>query len=384
MMRACRFCWLVIAFLSAAAAQPPVPSTPDFMPIVEPYAHIFPALEMAYQGLRVQPQSSAHRIGIRLLTPTTVPLLLNIDAAGLFHDQQVIPAGARDVQLSDASQWDWAALGKIGQARMQTVRFDLRIFSPQNKNTAARSKTLNVRVHASNEVLLGVEGQADFNWSLAAFVDENSPVIAQVLSAAKRSGVVHEFTGYQAGSEEVYAQVFAIWHALQRRGMRYSTLTVPVREHPALLHQPVRSVAQSWREKRANCVDGSVLIASSLQHVGIRSALVILPGHMLLGVALDARGQEWMYLESTQMGLKTLRQGSADVANLVARTGNDLSLTRSLDSFESALASGDSQVQDAGSAFYDPGNINYQIIDLFAARKRGIQAITLDLAHRKQ
>ncbi len=69
----------------------------------------------------------------------------------------------------------------------------------------------------------------DISVTFAAYVNENHPwidgLLKEALVGAKGSGL-NGFTGYQSGTqEEVLLQVFAVWHALQRRGIKYSDVS---------------------------------------------------------------------------------------------------------------------------------------------------------------
>jgi hypothetical protein len=84
-----------------------------------------------------------------------------------------------------------------------------------------------------------------------------------------------------ADPDEVMMQVFAIWNVLQRKGIKYSDIssTTPSK---FVVSQTVRFLDQSIDATQANCVDGSVLMASILQKIGINSHLVMVPGHCFL------------------------------------------------------------------------------------------------------
>jgi hypothetical protein len=61
----------------------------------------------------------------------------------------------------------------------------------------------------------------------------------------------------------------------------------------------VRLFDEILRDKNANCVDGSALLAGLLQAQGISASLVLTPDHCLLGV--DIGDQMWL-LETTVLG----------------------------------------------------------------------------------
>ena len=66
---------------------------------------------------------------------------------------------------------------------------------------------------------VATEEPFDMTWMFAAYVNENHPLIDPILREALDTGIVNAFDGYQAGDEDdVYAQVFAVWNVIQRRG----------------------------------------------------------------------------------------------------------------------------------------------------------------------
>jgi len=114
---------------------------------------------------------------------------------------------------------------------------------------------------------------------------------------------VEKFDGYAGANPAlVYRQVWAIWQALTQHGIRYSGADPAIGRGPQVFSQRVRSLADTWSDRSANCVDGSVLIASVLQRIGLRSFLVLVPGHAFVGFYTDADAQHAAYVETTLLG----------------------------------------------------------------------------------
>jgi hypothetical protein len=131
----------------------------------------------------------------------------------------------------------------------------------------------------------------DMGWMFAAYVNENSPTVERVLKEALGTKIVDSFAGYQKEPDEIVKELFAIWTALQNRGIKYSNITTTAADSPSVYSQHVRFVDESVANEQANCVDGSVLFASILRKLGLRSFLVTIPGHMFMGVYLTANGR---------------------------------------------------------------------------------------------
>ncbi len=132
-------------------------------------------------------------------------------------------------------------------------------------------------------VILDDEGESldDISITFAAYVNENHPwidgLLKDALDAAKELGLTG-FTVYQMGSQdEVMLQVFAVWNALQRRGIKYSDISTNI-PSKRVYSQSVRTVEETIKASQANCVDGSVLMASILRKIGMDVDLVMVPG----------------------------------------------------------------------------------------------------------
>lgn len=217
----------------------------------------------------------------------------------------------------------------------------------------------------------------DYSYILAAYVNENNPLIDLLLREAIDTGVVNSFSGYQGGEQEVFKQVFSIWNILQRRGLKYSSIVTPTGNSDKVFSQYVRFFNDAIATSQANCIDGTVLIASILRRAGINPKIVLVPGHAFLAFDVDEFGKKIAFLETTMMGLTDLQRygdGTAgiagDVARLLGKTKNQVSQK----SYIAALREGSEQANLARSKFLSK-NPRYKIIDIEAARKMGIAPI---------
>ncbi len=136
---------------------------------------------------------------------------------------------------------------------------------------------------------------------LGAFVMPNDPEIDAFLEQATRFLPESEsFAGYKGS---VTAQVKALYEALAARGTQYVDSTLDFNpDKAAQATQRVRLPKQALTTKLANCLDGTLLFASLLEHVKIQPAIVIIPGHALVAWATTKGGKRWRYLETTELG----------------------------------------------------------------------------------
>jgi hypothetical protein len=77
----------------------------------------------------------------------------------------------------------------------------------------------------------------------------------------------------------VRQQVKAIYNALQTRGITYASnpISFPTGS------QRIRYPAASLKEKSANCIDGTVLMAAAMEYIGLHPLIVVVPGHAFVG-----------------------------------------------------------------------------------------------------
>lgn len=167
-----------------------------------------------------------------------------------------------------------------------------------------RTKTLSVR--SVNECLLGYLDTHnrfhDTSIFFAAYVNEENPLIDQVLREALNGRIVKHFWGYQGTSDQVDRQVYALWYVLQKRNFKYSSISNTSLSSNVVFAQRVRTFDDALEAAQINCVDGSVLFASLLKAININPILVRVPGHMFVGYYTDKSHRDINFLETTLIG----------------------------------------------------------------------------------
>jgi hypothetical protein len=217
----------------------------------------------------------------------------------------VIPSAGQTYVLYPTVSYRFDALRGIKQATPLTITATV---SVDGVPLGEKSKTVQVASINDCPFLVSIPGQEGsddgikMDWMFAAYVNENHPISDELRREALKTGIVHDFVGYQEGKDMVYQQVFAIWNVLQRRGVRYSNITTTPASSNAVYSQYVRFIDQSINNSQANCVDGSVLFASILRQIGIEPVLVLVPGHMFVGFYVDEEGKQLDFLETTMIG----------------------------------------------------------------------------------
>jgi hypothetical protein len=233
-----------------------------------------------------------------------------------------------------------------------------------------KSETLTLRsVNDCPYTIMENGEERDVSFVFAGYVNEDHPYVDKLLREGLDTGIVSSFSGYQAKDKaEVYRQVYALWHALSQRDLRYSSITTTAAESDFVGSQHVRMLDDSVNNAQANCVDGSVLLASLLRKVGIEPMLVMVPGHCYLAIQLDAPGKEIIGLETTLLG-SSADEATAGLEDVVEEKWQE---ENSWKTFTAALAMGTADLEKNAENFQAADNPNYQLINIAAARKLGI------------
>jgi hypothetical protein len=198
--------------------------------------------------------------------------------------------------------WNYEALKNNLQAEPISVLITAEM---NGKDLGQKVRTFSVR--SINECLLGYVSNGkkyhDTGIFFAAYVNEDHPMIDQVLREALNTRIVNRFLGYQAGkADAVDRQVYALWNVLQKRQFRYSSVANTSLSSNVVFSQRVRTFEDALNSSQINCVDGSVLFASLLRAINIVPVLVRTPGHMFVGYYTDSNQKDINFLETTMIG----------------------------------------------------------------------------------
>ncbi|GAB3927331.1 hypothetical protein GCM10028804_32310 [Larkinella terrae] len=208
-------------------------------------------------------------------------------------------------------------------------------------------------------------GDLDLNYMYVAYINEDDPVVDEVLTQALQTDIVDGFDGYQMGDKKrVDDQVFSIWFALQKRGIRYSSISTNSSTGVSqnLYSQRIRTIDQTWNNRQANCVDGMVLMASVLRSIHIDPVLVLMADHCVLGYYRDAEHKDLACLETSMIGDLDFRK---------IRSANRLKASQKL--FTEARQRAQRHYRSSKESFdKDP---RYRFIVVADVRKSGIRPI---------
>lgn len=269
--------------------------------------------------------------------------------------------------------WNYEALRNNNQAEPISVAVAVEM---NGKEMGHSVRTFSVR--SINECLLGyVTGGTKFHDTgifFAAYVNEEHPMIDQLLREALNTRIVNRFLGYQAGSAEaVDKQVYALWNVLQKRNFRYSSVSNTSLSSNVVFSQRVRTLDDALESSQINCVDGTVLFASLLRAINIIPILVRTPGHMFVGYYTDGNRQGMNFLETTMIGDVDLDDFFPDEqldSTMVGKSQNQMSRI----TFDKSKEYAGKKYKQNEEGIHS-GKLNYMFLEISKEVRRKIQPI---------
>ena len=210
------------------------------------------------------------------------------------------------------------------------------------------------------------------SWMFAAYVDENASVLEEILQQALKSGIVNSINnGYKKGQAGVVLQVYAIWDALQKHGIKYSSISATSDTSKQVSLQHVRLIGDALTYQQANCVEGNVLFASLFKKTGILADLVLVPRHCFICVYLDKERQIPFFIETTMLGSTVKQSKQFDEGSPLAAVNKAKAVHE--DTFNTFVAAQASAYKTFHSYDNDPErDAKRKLINISECRKLGI------------
>lgn len=346
-------------FALLAAAAGPAAHAFDWQVEITPAGELFPALELSQAPRRTPvPGGGNGLVSVRISGSDLPPTLhLEVETPGLRRPARVSAArsaASRAVlELQPRLEWDVAALRGLHAVRRQSMRFTL----------DGQTRSIEVRLHPLDDALYFVrEGRdrVDLGWAFAGYVDPHDPVVDEVLALARAIDPRFDADGKPRDAGADVARVAAVWAALERRGLRYARGDPALGRGPAAYSQRVRLLGEIWDGRRANCIDSSVLIASVLERLGLRTYIVLVPGHAFVGFEAGHGPGATEYLETTLLGTPAS-------AGAPARAR-----------FDAARRAGRARWRRVAAKLDGHHGPDYALIDIGTARAYGIIPLAVD------
>lgn len=158
---------------------------------------------------------------------------------------------------------------------------------------------------------------------LGAYVTPNAPSVMKFLRLVTDAHPQRRLIGYQEPKSEVETQVKAVFETLKNHGIRYVNSVIDFTPENGSQNQRVRTPRETLDDREANCIDGTLVVASLLEAISLNPAIVIIPGHAFVAWETWRRGSEasneWRYLETTMISSHTFEEACQSADQLAAR-----------------------------------------------------------------
>lgn len=232
-----------------------------------------------------------------------------------------------------------------------------------DKTETIYEKAHPVEILGPNEAVLGALDEngewQDWGTLLPVFITPESPAVQELLRMAAEYHPDGSIAGYQCGAcdedewtEYTTAQVEAIYDALKYEyAITYINMPGSFGSRSeGVATQRVNLPEDSMAMASANCLDGTLLFASALEAIGIKSYIVLIPGHAYL--AWDTAPDED---DSSLDALETTMLGSAD--------------------FDEANLAGLDNLDRDWDSLFDEENLDYWLIGVRESREAGVEPL---------
>ncbi len=297
------YCVFASVLLSAAVARA------DFSPIAGWGSQVFPSYLISTAAMKNDTEQQQNTLGDGFgafgvevtATAAKQPIKVTITCEGFAESSEfvgVLPEAGQSYRVLPKMKYKFDKLAACKQAIPTTVTYRVQL-----GRSTVEEQTLTITMRSINDcpfALVSGEDVTEMNLCFAAYVNEQHPFVDKMLRDALSIGMVRSFTGYQSKDpREVLAQVYAIWDLMVARDMRYSSITTTAALSAETYSQHVRMLEETINNTQANCVDGSVLMASILRKVGIDAALIVTADHCYLAFWADQEHKLLYGLETT-------------------------------------------------------------------------------------
>lgn len=369
-----------------------VATAEDFTPLIAFDQQLFPSFIISTASMKSAPPEKGPEVdpatpvivgdrdgllGVKFVTSrkdTQIKVTITCDEVmEESHFSGKLSEHGKEYHIYPKIKYRFTKLAEVTQATPVSMTFRLQIGNEVDEQTA----TVMLRpIHDCPFLVKEGELVLNTSFTFAAYVNEQHPYLDKLLREALDIGIVDSFTGYQQGEAEVVRQVYAIWDALVTRDVRYSSITATSVKAQMVVSQHVRMIEESLNNSQANCVDGSVLLASALRKIGIEPFLVIVPGHCYVGFYVDEQKENTLAIETTMLGDAYEEDEEYDAMDLLEESvDEDERYDESWPSFSSAIVAGTGSLEEHGEKLASESEPEYMLIDIDAARDRGILPI---------
>ena len=114
----------------------------------------------------------------------------------------------------------------------------------------------------------------------------------------------------------------------------------------------------SLRDKQANCIDISVLLASCYENIGLQTAIILVPSHAFLAVRSSLKGEKYYFIDATNIGRSKWDSVKDSIRKIDVFT-----------TFDAALENG----RLLNDKYKGTENIHFHFVEIEKCRKKGVR-----------
>jgi hypothetical protein len=194
-------------------------------------------------------------------------------------------------------------LNKVNELTRATLHVQIDDLDKKTEQQNSFPIWLMARTSAYNGIEDPSKGEwVDLSYYYAAWVTPNDFEVMRLLRRAAELHPEKQMAGYQVDSKGVEEQVKAIYTALKEEKLTYIHSVISFGAGTGEGMQRVRLPRESIANKSANCIDGTVLMASVLEACSLNPGFVFVPGHAFLAWEQEEESGLWDYVETTMIG----------------------------------------------------------------------------------
>ena len=142
----------------------------------------------------------------------------------------------------------------------------------------------------------------DLSHYYGAWVTPHADTVQERIRRAVELAPERQMLGYQGDPDVVNQQVAALYQSLRETDIVYVNSVIDYGAPAGMTTQRTRLPRESLAQRSANCIDGTVLLASLIEGVSLNPAIVLVPGHAFVGWETWHGSDEWRFLETTLIG----------------------------------------------------------------------------------
>jgi hypothetical protein len=274
-------------------------------------------------GLRVEPTVRMKPLptGVyHLLDPETDPLLTVLVANEARETRRVCvrvyiegisAEEVRTVEIDPRKQTTFHFLPTLLPERARTItevqRATLHVVAEDLDGRTESHDTFSIiclaRTSSFNAVRRPDTGQiVDLSHYYGAWVTPHAEAVQERVRRAADLLPNRQMWGYEDDPDAVTLQVEALYRVLKEAEITYINSVIDYGAPPGQAIQRTRLPRESLAGRAANCIDGTVLFASLLEGAALNPAIVLFPGHAIVGWEAWDGSDEWRFLETTMIG----------------------------------------------------------------------------------